>query len=213
MSTSLEFIANAKVTPTSQGEEGVYMASFGFTAGEKLLDLGSGKTNFSVLSSDVVQLDLAYSDPDRRPANTGRLVQGIYQELPLKDEVFDRVVCHWGGLHLSEEGMRTTLSESLRVVKPKGWVQILPVDMCGEAAVARESEDGFTVQSRPYRVKERCSPVMSLPVQLRTHGIDLLTRGRYHSVSIQKTEKLADAAAQQAFAERMAPALIWVRNR
>lgn len=105
--------------------------------GQHILDIGSGTGTLAVLLkrhySDVQVVGL---DPDpkalrraktklRRAGVSVQLDQGFADELPYREESFDRVLSSFMFHHLEGQDREKTLKEVLRVLKPGGSFHLL----------------------------------------------------------------------------------------
>src|SRR5688572_14184645 len=115
MSNYDEYAQLARMGVHTDRSERSYIWSFKARPEERILDIGSGMTNFRRLPN-LVQLDFAYTDPHKRPPRPTRPVAALAQQLPFKNGVFDRVTLRWSNLHFNERGAAQVTRESLRVL-------------------------------------------------------------------------------------------------
>lgn len=231
-----EFIDAALLTPTTARTEKTYKQYFEPDPDELILDLGSGRTIFNELPN-VVQLDFAYTNPYKQPENPGKAVAAIYQELPFRDAVFDRVTCRWGNLFLTDDGAVKALSEALRVVKPEGLIQFTPIVNRPflRESLAWEQASGYEISREPdYLLRTigwsslsggmtnlavdltffRAEPaLLVLPAFISATSILAKLIGRkIQTMTIKKTANLMEQQAQQDFAQRFGPTLNWLKK-
>lgn len=104
---------------------------------QHILDLGCGTGTFVVmLKRQFAAVRIVGLDPDpkalrrakikaRRAAVSLQLDQGFADELPYKNESFDRVFSSFMFHHLEEQDSEKTVKEVLRVLKPGGSFHLL----------------------------------------------------------------------------------------
>ena len=104
---------------------------------QHILDIGCGTGTLVVLLKRLsVPVEVVGLDPDpkalsraktkvRRAGVSVQLDQGFADELPYKDESFDRVLSSFMFHHLEQEDREKTLKEVLRVLKPGGSFHLL----------------------------------------------------------------------------------------
>jgi ubiquinone/menaquinone biosynthesis C-methylase UbiE len=115
---------------------------------QDILDIGCGTGTLVVmLKRQFAPAQIIGLDPDpkalrrakikaRRAAVSVQLDQGFADELPYKNESFDRVFSSFMFHHLDDEHREKTLREVLRVLKPAGAFHLLDV-------VADREADGY----------------------------------------------------------------------
>jgi ubiquinone/menaquinone biosynthesis C-methylase UbiE len=121
----------------------------GFEAGDRVLEIGCGTGNLSLLIKRLhPTTEVVGVDPDdkalsraRRKASRQRLAiqfdHGYAQRLPYKDRSFDRVVSAFMFHHLDTDVKRAALVEVCRALTPEGRLHL--VDFGG----ATEPSDGL----------------------------------------------------------------------
>ena len=104
---------------------------------QHILDIGCGTGTLVVLlKRQSAPVEVVGLDPDpkalrrakakvRRAGVSVQLDQGFADELPYKDESFDRVLSSFMFHHLEEEDREKTLKEVLRVLKPGGSFHLI----------------------------------------------------------------------------------------
>ena len=107
------------------------------TSGQHILDIGCGTGTLAVLlKRHYADVEVVGLDPDpkalgrarrkiRRAGVSVQFDQGFADELPYKEESFDRVVSSFMFHHLVGQDREKTLKEVLRVLKPGGSFHLL----------------------------------------------------------------------------------------
>ena len=121
--------------------------------GKKILDLGSGQSNFAEtfnnkpeLNATVVRLDAKYSDI--KPSYLEEAVTGAAQFLPFADNSFDEVLASYS-IYWIKDKLQQALTETIRVTRPGGMMQIYPVSVIGT-----QSLEGIPQTSVDYKEGE-----------------------------------------------------------
>jgi|GEM_PF-2595100 len=107
-----------------------YEAAFNINPDELVLDLGPGHSPYA--PDNVMRIDYGFAHKFRPRTGKGRNVAGIFQELPFKDEAYDRVVGSWSVRKL-REGALQSVAEILRVVRIGGEIQLTPAEVANPA--------------------------------------------------------------------------------
>ena len=113
------------------------MAQAEITPGQRILDIGCGTGTFAVmLSRTHPDVEVIGLDPDPKALRRAKtkatragvsfqLDQGFADELPYREDSFDRVFSSLMFHHLEEQNREKTLREVLRVLKPGGSFHLL----------------------------------------------------------------------------------------
>lgn len=134
---------DARITPTTSRDEDHYSRVFDIQPNERVLDLGAGKSPYA--PENTVRLDYRYR---KNTPKVGTNVAGLFQELPFRDESFDRVVASWS-IYVARDRWQI-MSEALRVLRVGGEFQDFPVK-------ETRRSDAF-VQSNEGRIRVRTIP-------------------------------------------------------
>lgn len=120
MSTGAEWTARAEAVSVAPRSWRYYQRVFDIQPGEQVLDLGAGNT----LYAPDGFIRASYSAHLQTP-EVGVNVACLFQQLPFRDERFDRAIAGYALIHVGE-GAVESLDEILRTVRPGGNVQIFP---------------------------------------------------------------------------------------
>ncbi len=160
-----------------------YHNVFDIQKGERVLDLGPGRSPY--VPKDSVRLDNIFNE--RYKPGKGNNIAGLFQELPLLDDSFDRAVASYS-LFWVRRGIKGVTRESLRVLRPEGVLQIFPAQPTDTEAAKQLADEGITSFRRLSR--------FSIGLALVTGGIEgIVTSELTH---IDSTTSIVEAGIETA---------------
>jgi len=111
-----------------KGQKNVFREEFAVKNGEKVLDIGCGTGDFSVLFSPEaytgIDIDKGYIDYARKKYGKNFLAADA-TTLPFTDNSYDKVFIVGVLHHLDDEACGRVLTEAKRVLKPEGTVLVM----------------------------------------------------------------------------------------